>query len=104
MTKMRAFAGVALLCLAMSACTPAGDPTAGPPPGAVSGAPDGTDECGAKEHARLIGKPLADPSVPEASPVVRHIRPGDSVTEDYRVERLNIYVTGDDVIEKINCG
>jgi hypothetical protein len=104
MMTMRVFAGVALLGLAMSACTPAGEPTAGPPPGAVSGAPDGTDECGAKEHARLIGMPLSDPSVPEVSPKVRHIRPGDSVTEDYRVERLNIYVTGDDVIEKINCG
>jgi hypothetical protein len=104
MMTMRVFAGVALAGLAMSACTPAGEPTAGPPPGAVSGAPDGTDECGAKEHARLIGMPLSDPSVPEVSPKVRHIRPGDSVTEDYRVERLNIYVTGDDVIEKINCG
>lgn len=104
MTKMRAVAGVALLGLAMSACTPAGEPTAGPPPGAVSGAPDGSDACRAKAHARLIGKPLSDPSVPEASPLVRHIHPGDSVTEDYRVERLNIYVTGDDVIEKINCG
>ncbi len=104
MITMRAFAGVALAGLAMAACTPAGEPTAGPPPGAVSGAPDGTDACGAKEHARLIGKPLSDPSVPDASPVVRHIRPGDAVTEDYLVERLNIYVTGDDVIEKINCG
>ena len=104
MTMMRLATGLAVLCLAMAACTPEGEPTSGPPPGAVTGAPDGTDACDAKEHARLIGKPLSDPSVPEASPVVRHIRPGDAVTEDYRVERLNIYVTGDDVIEKINCG
>lgn len=88
----------------MAACTPDGSPSAGPPPGAVSGAPDGTDECGAKENARLIGMPITDPSVPEASPKVRHIRPGDAVTEDYRVERLNIHVDGAGVIEKIDCG
>ena len=70
----------------------------------MSGAPDGTDACGARANARLIGLPLSDPSVPPASRKVRHIRPGDAVTEDYRIERLNIYVTGADVIEKINCG
>lgn len=100
---MRALVG--LLAFGLAACaqdTPA--PTAEPPTGAVSGAPDGTDACGAKANARLIGLPLSDPSVPPASPKVRHIRPGDAVTEDYRIERLNIYVTGADVIESINCG
>lgn len=106
MIRQSLFAGLffGLAMTSLAACAPDGEPTAGPPPGAVSGAPDGTDECGAKENARLIGMPLSDPTVPKASPVVRHIRPGEAVTEDYRVERLNIYVTGDDVIEKINCG
>ena len=65
---------------------------------------DEQDACNAKALTHLIGKPLSDPGVPPASRSVRHIRPGDAVTEDYRIERLNIYVTSADVIEKINCG
>jgi hypothetical protein len=98
---------VAFSLLALSfatGCTQDAAAPVEPPPGSVSGAPDGTDACGAKANARLIGLPLSDPSVPAASPKVRHIRPGDAVTEDYRIERLNIYVTGAGVIEKINCG
>ena len=103
----RVTAGLVAFGIAMSgmaACTQDDAPVAPPPPGAVSGAPDGTDACGARANARLLGLPLSDPSVPPASRKVRHIRPGDAVTEDYRIERLNIYVTGADVIEKINCG
>lgn len=97
---------VSILALGLAAAC-AQDSPAPPvelPPGAVSGAPDGTDECGAKANAHIIGKKLDDASVPPQSPKVRHIRPGDAVTEDYRVERLNIYVDSADVIEKINCG
>ncbi len=65
---------------------------------------DERDACHAKSLTHLIGKPLTDPAVPPASRSVRHIRPGDAVTEDFRIERLNIYVTSTDVIEKINCG
>jgi|JI10StandDraft_1071094.scaffolds.fasta_scaffold40423_4 hypothetical protein len=106
----RVAAGLVALGIAttgMAGCTQDDAPVAPPPPGAVSGAPDGTDgtdACGARANVRLIGLPLSDPSVPPASRKVRHIRPGDAVTEDYRIERLNIYVTGADVIEKINCG
>ncbi len=95
--------GLLTLCLA-AGCAQDAASLIEPPPGAVSGAPDGTDACGAQANARLIGLPLSDPSVPAASPRVRHIRPGDAVTEDYRIERLNIYVTSADVIERINCG
>jgi hypothetical protein len=96
---------VSLLALGLAtACTQDAPAPVEPPMGAVNGGPDGTDECGAKENAHIIGKNLSDPSVPPASPTVRHIRPGDAVTEDLRVGRLNIYVTGADVIEKINCG
>ena len=65
---------------------------------------DERDACKAKSQTHLIGKKLSDPSVPPKSSTVRHIRPADAVTEDFRVERLNIYVTNDDVIETINCG
>lgn len=65
---------------------------------------DDKDVCHAKALARLVGKPITDPAVPPASRTVRHIRPGDAVTEDFRIERLNIYMTAADVIERINCG
>lgn len=65
---------------------------------------DERDACGAKAPAHLIGKSLGDAGVPAASSTVRHIRPGDAVTEDLRIERLNLYATGAGVIEMINCG
>lgn len=65
---------------------------------------DERDACGAKALAHLIGKSLGDAGVPAASSTVRHIRPGDAVTEDLRIERLNLYATGAGVIEMINCG
>lgn len=90
----------ALLLLAVStACAPA-QPLAD----AVTGALDGTDQCGAKANASLIGKSLTDPAVPRATRLIRHIRPGDAVTEDFVVERLNLYATEAGVIERINCG
>jgi len=65
---------------------------------------DERDACGAKALTHLIGKKLDDQGVPSASPRVRHIGPGDAVTEDLRIERLNLYVNGAGVIEMINCG
>lgn len=65
---------------------------------------DERDACGAKALTHLIGKKLGDAGVPAASPKVRHIGPGDAVTEDLRIERLNLYVNGAGVIEMINCG
>lgn len=88
----------ALLALA-TACAPT---QPAPVPEPVT--PVEQDACFAKQLTDLIGKPLTNSSVPPASPKVRHIRPGDAVTEDYRIDRLNIYVSGTDIIEKINCG
>lgn len=96
-----------------AACAPAehpsaplAEPTASAPAPAEPAppAPAEPDDCKASTYQALIGKPLTDPAVPPQAQAVRHIRPGDSVTEDYRVERLNIYVTADGVIEKVNCG
>jgi hypothetical protein len=95
----------ALALLIMACCTVAcAPPPADPQPGAVAGAPDGTDQCNARANTGLIGKSLSDPTVPPATRLVRHIRPGDAVTEDFVVERLNLYATGAGVIERINCG
>jgi hypothetical protein len=94
-----------------AACTPTESPAPDSVPPAVpdpstkvTGAPDGTDQCGAARHASLVGKPFTDPSVPPASPLVRHIRPGEAVTEEYIVERLNLYASEAGVIERITCG
>lgn len=95
---IRPLAALALFSL-VAACAPTEPAT--PAPAAPV---DERDACKARALAYLIGKPLSDPGVPPASRSVRHIRPGDAVTEDFRIERLNIYVTGADVIEKINCG
>ena len=95
---IRSLAAIALFNLA-AACAPTEPVTPQPVPSI-----DEQDACNAKALAHLIGKPLSDPGVPPASRSVRHIRPGDAVTEDFRIERLNIYVTGTDIIEKINCG
>lgn len=82
---------IALVMLGAAACAPMPEPIA-------------SDTCGAARHATLVGKPITDPAVPAASRLVRHIRPGDAVTEDYVVERLNIHVTGAGLIESLTCG
>jgi hypothetical protein len=95
---MRFLLAVAALGLAACAETPMA-PSAGPT------VPSGSDDtCNAASHAGLIGKPLTDPAVPAKSPDVRHIRPGDAVTEDYRTNRLNIYAGEDGLIDSISCG
>lgn len=98
MMRPHALACAAILAFS-AACAPT-QPVAPEPTVSV----DDRDACFAKALGDLIGKPLTNSSVPPASPRVRHIRPGDAVTEDFRIERLNIYVTSTDIIEKINCG
>ncbi len=99
MLRSYALAFAAILAVSASACAPT-QPAQAPEPVSV----DDRDACFAKQLSGLIGKPLTNSSVPPASPKVRHIRPGDAVTEDFRIERLNIYVDSTDMIEKINCG
>lgn len=91
---------LALAALGLAAC--AETPAAQPPGPTLPSASE--DTCNAASHAGLIGKPLTDPAVPAKSSEVRHIRPGDAVTEDYRVNRLNIYTGGDGLIETLSCG
>jgi hypothetical protein len=104
MMRPAVLAAFAVMLAAGCAPAPSAPPGDARAAGGVTGAPDGTDECGAKASAGLVGKALSDPAVPPASPIVRHIRPGDAVTEDYRVERLNLYATEAGVIDRINCG
>ncbi|SMY08346.1 I78 family peptidase inhibitor [Flavimaricola marinus] len=35
---------------------------------------------------------------------IRYIRPGDAVTEDFRPERTNIELDGNDIVTRVYCG
>jgi hypothetical protein len=79
------------------------NPTAAP----VFPAP--TDECGAAEFARYAGA-QATAEVRAAIAVrlgdrrVRYIAPGDAVTQDYRIDRLNVELGEDGRIARLRCG
>lgn len=79
------------------------NPTAAP----VFPAP--TDECGAAEFSRYVGA-QATTEVRTAIAArlgdrrVRYISPGDAVTQDYRVDRLNVELGADGRISRLRCG
>ena len=60
--------------------------------------------CGAEGLQYLVGQPGAVLNGMRFSTDVRVIRPGTSVTMDYREDRLNIYLNRLGVIEKVACG
>lgn len=84
---------LALPLLALAACVE---------PVAVPEEPD-TDTCKASSYQGLVGQPrtvLDTMLLPAGS---RVIGPGDAVTMDYRVERLNIEIGTDNRISKVAC-
>lgn len=62
------------------------------------------DACGALALQDYVGLSIEEMDVAEYSDSYRIIRPGDAVTMDYRVERLNVNLNDMDVIESISCG
>ncbi|MGR3367415.1 MAG: I78 family peptidase inhibitor [Sagittula sp.] len=79
-----------LVIPALAACEPVTDPR-GPAP-----------TCAAGQFAGIVGQPVAAAAaVPDPK---RIIRPGDMVTEDYRSNRTNVYLDGQDVITELKCG
>ena len=62
------------------------------------------DACGAVELQGYLGLAIEEMDVANYSDSYRVIRPGDAVTLDYRVERLNVYLDESDRIETITCG
>lgn len=62
------------------------------------------DTCGATAYAELIGQ---DATALEKVPIlgmVRVIRPGDMVTQDFRPTRINFVIGTDNSITAIKCG
>lgn len=84
------------LPFALSACVVEGTP----PPATM---PD-PDACGASGLQGLVGQDrrvLGAMTLPEP---VRIIEPGMPVTEDFRAERLNVWIATGGRIERVTCG
>lgn len=58
--------------------------------------------CPAPAFQEFVGQPYAHTRFDWK--FLRVIRPGDAVTKDYRTDRLNITLDGDEVITRIWCG
>lgn len=91
-----------VLILSVGACA-----SMGPPPDV--GAPGAANMCNAEAVRWAIGRePTQDvverARVESGSNVVRVIRPGEVVTMDYRVDRLNLDVNDRNAISGARCG
>ncbi|WP_235829683.1 I78 family peptidase inhibitor [Frigidibacter oleivorans] len=86
--------GAALLGLV--ACMPEG--------GAGGGTPPMEDACGAAGLQQMVGQPASALDTMRFAQPMRVIRPGQAVTMDYNVERLNFAVGEDGRITRVYCG
>lgn len=59
--------------------------------------------CKGEPFADSIGQPVSaiQADLPERS---RVLGPDDIATQDYRIDRLNVYVNGAGVIQRLTCG
>lgn len=88
--------GAGLAMLTLSGCQPEnGDG------GMVDPSPKGS--CGAGALTHLIDQPVSAFEALDHQGPVRVIRPGEAVTMDYRLDRLNVVLDGQDVITDVNC-
>lgn len=92
------WAGAAAL-LALAACQPVPQLPGGPVPDPASLA-----TCGGAGLAALVGQPARVLATMKFAPGVRFIRPGDAVTEDFSLQRLNIEIDLKEVITGVHCG
>lgn len=86
---------------ALAACA---TPPAPPVPPAT-----GASQCVAEAGAWAVGKPVGDELVAKIqadthSRAVRVIRPGQAVTMDFRGDRVNVMLDGQDKVERVTCG
>lgn len=77
--------------------------------GLSDGAPKVEDTCGLAHAKRFRDVPaspdvLADIAARVGEKNLRVIRPGDAVTQDYRIDRLNVHIGAGGRIERWNCG
>lgn len=83
-------------------CNPSASPAFSPPPPA-------DDQCGAAPLARYAGAVATDGvratiAAAAGERRVRYIAPGDAVTHDYRIDRLNVELGEDGRIVRLRCG
>ena len=66
--------------------------------------PELNTDCGASDRDFLLGQSISEVSTETLAEYVRVIRPGDAVTRDYRIGRLNIDLDHTDTIVRLWCG
>lgn len=91
---------IPILCL-LAACaetTEAFDPAAPTDSTAVDLA-----FCKGEPFADAVGQPVSaiQAQLPERS---RVLGPDDIATQDYRIDRLNVYVNGAGIVQRLTCG
>ena len=76
-----------------------------PEPGSaeLDAAPVDLAFCKGEPFAQSVGQPVStiQASLPERS---RVLGPDDIATQDYHIDRLNVYVNGAGVIQRLTCG
>ncbi|RMC36580.1 I78 family peptidase inhibitor [Paracoccus alkanivorans] len=82
--------------LALAACEPETESSTAP-------TLDLPQNCGAEVLQDLVGQPKSALDSQKLPAGTRIIGPEDAVTADFRPDRLNIELNGDDRIEKIGC-
>ena len=80
-------------------------PTAAPvPPYSAPGTVAGDDTCGRTPLESLIGQPVARLPPTGGWQSLRIIHPGDAVTEDFSLTRLNVELDAAETIIRLSCG
>lgn len=62
------------------------------------------DTCGANKYSDLIGQDATALEKVLLLGMVRVVRPGDFVTQDFRPERINFGIDAENRISDISCG
>jgi hypothetical protein len=104
---MKTFFAASTVALFTAACATAMPEDGGANPTAP--APEAPGSCNAEAVRDLVGRPNSaelgvDAQRRSGARTVRVIRPGDAVTMDYRVDRLNIELDADGKVARFNCG
>lgn len=95
--------------LFLAACdqadTPRADMSEGTNPlaGASLAADGSVDSCGANRYADLVGQTNPSISVPEGT-TYRAYGPGDPVTRDFRLDRINFEYDRGGKLLRVSCG
>lgn len=104
---MRRLIALAFLSLAAgcTASAPAGPPGPGPRPAPPSPPPPPADQCGARAHQHLVGRPRSEIPVPVLPALQRVACTTCPVTQDYNPRRLNFfYDAATGRIAEVRCG